>query len=201
MSIGALTGLLKAILPDRERSFNETLRWLMHLFFLTCTVIFVGQQWVLFYQQWGLEQQAFIRAEKLYREEECQTYNGSSQARINQCILDNITINTWPITSALLKVVSSWNSCVYMPCSEIFLAVVSHWHYKILFILASLAVASYIFQFINLIVVRGSKADPDETAVLLKKQKKLQLQLLMAQNENDALSLQKKRSIRCEEVT
>jgi hypothetical protein len=141
----------------KDRSFSDTMRDALHLFVFACITVFIGQQAVLIYETWGQETQAFILAETMFYTEQCATYNGPWQGRLDQCQKINITLNTMPVVSAVMKVINSWNSCVYMPCSTIVNELTNHWHYKILFILISLGIFSYFLSVLNFTKKKSKK--------------------------------------------
>ncbi len=141
----------------RNKSLSDIMRDGLHIFLFVCVVVFVGQQVVFIYETWGQEKQAFILAETMFYTEDCATYNGPWQGRLDQCQKINITLNTLPFVSAVMKVVNSWNSCVYMPCSSIVYELINHWQYKILFILISLGLFSYFLSVLNFTKKKSKK--------------------------------------------
>lgn len=165
--MGSLWAAARNLMPgERDRSLGDTLRRALHFFFWACVVVLVVQQMVLLYETWGRKQQALIMAKLMYEEEECATYPGRSQPRIEQCQRDNITINTWPITLALMEVINSWNSCLYLSCPDLIMTVVANWQYKVLFIVLSLGALSYIISLLSFTKKKSKKwQSPQEQAL------------------------------------
>lgn len=137
------------LIPQEKKSLHEIFRSFLHAILFGCIVVMLSQQISLLNDLYAEKGEEFTRATKLYVEEQCEFYRGSSQARIKECSELNIILNSWPIVRALSAVVKTWNTCLYMPCNELMRNVAEHLQYKIAFIVIALAIASYLFNFFS----------------------------------------------------
>ena len=137
------------LVPQKGESFSQIFRRLLHGIFISCLLIIVSQQVVLFHDAYAQKTEELSRSINLYTEEQCVSYKGSSQARIKECSELNIIINSWPIIRAASHVVKSWHSCIIQPCNELARNIADHLQYKIGFLLIMLAIASYIYNIIG----------------------------------------------------
>lgn len=133
------------LVPQQRKSISEIFRSLLHAILLTCIVVVVTQQVSLLSDLYGQKTEEYERAYKLYSEE-C-PYHGSSPARLRECSELNIIINTLPILRAISHLVKGWNSCLYMPCSDLAYGIANNLFYKVLFFCVGLAMLSYAFSF------------------------------------------------------
>ena len=88
-------------------------------------------------------QQEYRNAKKLYSEEDCSIYRGSSRARLHECSELNTIIQTSVIMRTLIKVTQGWNSCIYLSCTDLLTIIGNQLQYKIALVLVTLAIISY----------------------------------------------------------
>lgn len=150
-----LTFLYELFVPQKEASLNQIVRRFLHGILFSFIIIVASQQLALFYDAYAQKTEDYNGAVRLYAEEECAFYKGSSQARIKECSELNIIINAWPVTRAISHVIRGWNSCGFSPCQELARNIADHIQYKIGFLLIALALASYIYNFIGCTKKKG----------------------------------------------
>jgi len=136
-------------IPQEKKSFSEIFRSFLHAILVGCIVIIASQQLSNLNDAYAQKTEEFERSTRLYEEEQCAYYKGSSQARIKECSELNIIINSWPVARAVSHVVKGWNTCLYLPCNELVRNIADQLQYKIAFILIALALSSYLFNFFS----------------------------------------------------
>jgi len=137
------------VIPQEKKSLGEIFRSFLHALLVGCLLIIVSQQVSNLNDAYAQKTEEYARALKLYDEEACAYYKGSSQARLKECSELNIIINSWPLSRAVSHVVKGWNTCLYMPCQELVRNIADQLQYKIAFILIALALSSYLFNFFS----------------------------------------------------
>ena len=137
------------IVPQEDKSFSQIFRRFLHAMLVGCILIVVSQQFSNLNDAYAHKTEEFERSTRLYEEEGCAYYKGSSQARIKECSELNIIINSWPLARAISHVVKGWNTCLYLPCQELVRNIADQLQYKIAFILIALALSSYLFNFFS----------------------------------------------------
>lgn len=131
---------------NKNKNFTEVFSNACRTLLTTLIVIAISREAMNLYEMTLEQQQERIKATRLYYEEECATYRGSSQARINECHRNNMIMNTWPITLAIIRLVNTWESCLYLPCTDLARNVADHFIYKVAAILVAVALFSYVFK-------------------------------------------------------
>lgn len=141
--LGLFMTFILNCLPRKDQSIGDIFRYALHSFLLSCVVIIATQQMTLTMDVYHQSVQERIDAATLYEQEQCNMGNIRGRARIQDCSEWNITLQTTPFVRTLIKVSRGWNSCVYMPCSDLFIVICSNIQYKIAFLLIAMALISY----------------------------------------------------------
>lgn len=76
---------------------------------------------------------------------------------IEICNQLKIVINASPFTRALSKVISSWNSCITMPCSELLTRMSTHLELKLLAACVIIVILHYMYRVYGYTKTGGSK--------------------------------------------
>lgn len=138
-------------------TWSDTLRMALHTFFLGCCFVIVVQQLSLTVEAYHQTRQEHVDAVRLYVSEQCATYRGASRPRIQECSELASVIAASPFVRAVLRVTRGWNSCLYMSCGELAVAVGQHLQYKIVMLLLALALMSQAMRLFACTKRRGQK--------------------------------------------
>ena len=130
----------------KDRSFTEICRHLLHMFLISWIIINISQQCMRTITIYNENVQDYITSSKKY-DIECLNYNGSLESTIKTCEQLNITLQTPVVTRTIIMSIKELKTCVFMDCSDLVNIVISHWQYKILFIILCLATLSYSYKF------------------------------------------------------
>lgn len=141
--IGLFISFLYNCLPKKNQTITESIQYALHLFLMGCVLVIITQQLTHTLDIYYSSQQEYRDAVKLYAEEDCAIYRGSSRARLQECSELNTLIKTSIIARTLIRVTQSWNSCIYMSCTDLVDAVCTQLQYKIAVFLVLLAIISY----------------------------------------------------------
>ncbi len=141
--IGLFISFVFNCLPKKNQTMGESIQYALHLFLCGCILVIVTQQITMTVDTYYTTLQEYRNAVKLYAEEDCATYRGSSRARLQECSELNIIIRSSVYARTLIRVTQGWNSCIYLSCSDLLIAVSNHLQYKIALVLISLAIISY----------------------------------------------------------
>ncbi len=141
--IGLFVSFLYNCLPKKNQTITESIQYALHLFLIGCILVVFTQQITHTLDIYYSSQQEYLDALKLYTDENCTMYRGSSRARLQECSELNTIIKTSIIMRTLIRVTQSWNSCIYLSCTDLVNAICSHLQYKIALVLILLAIISY----------------------------------------------------------
>lgn len=133
----------------RGDSPTDHVRKVLHTLFLGWLLIVLSQQLALYYEIYNEKLAQYAHTQQMWHEEECATYSGRSVARQEECRQWAIILANSPCVTALSTLVGQWNSCLTMSCTELVLTISNNLQYKLLVILLSLAVASYLWKFLS----------------------------------------------------
>ncbi len=141
--LGLFVSFIYNCLPKKNQTITESIQYALHLFLMGCVLVIVTQQLTHTLDIYHLSHQEYRDAVKLYAEEGCAHYKGSSRARLQECSELNTIIMTSITTRTLIRVTQSWNSCIYLSCTDLVNAICTQLQYKIALVLVLLAVISY----------------------------------------------------------
>lgn len=141
--VGLFISFIFNCLPKKNQTIGESIQYALHLFLCGCVLVIITQQITLTIDTYYTTVQEYRNAVKLYADEDCATYRGSSRARLQECSELNTIIRSSVYARTLIRVTQGWNSCIYLSCSDLLTAVSTHLQYKIALVLISMAIISY----------------------------------------------------------
>jgi hypothetical protein len=141
--VGLFISFIFNCLPKKNQTLGESIQYALHLFLCGCVLVIITQQITLTIDTYYTTVQEYRNAVKLYADEDCATYRGSSRARLQECSELNTIIRSSVYARTLIRVTQGWNSCIYLSCSDLLTAVSNHLQYKIALVLISMAIISY----------------------------------------------------------
>lgn len=141
--IGLLVSFFYNCLPKKNQTITESIQYALHFFLMGCVLIVVTQQLTNTLDIYYTNQQEYRDAVKLYAEEDCLHYRGSSRARLQECSELNTIIKTSIVVRTLIRATQSWNSCIYLSCTDLVTAIGTQLQYKIALVLVLMAIISY----------------------------------------------------------
>ena len=109
--------------------------------------IFLMQQALLINATWSKTIVEYNNAVTEYEYHQCAGMRSTNRQILTECDRLSATLKTHPFVTAFTEVVYGWNTCITMPCSQLAHTIAQSLEYKILTVLVSLCLFSYIYHF------------------------------------------------------